>query len=211
MSAFSEIRNIYCVGRNYRLHAAEMGNAVPEQPMLFSKPTHALALMDGSEIAVPGTRGEVHYEAEVVIRIGRDYEPGMPADELIDGVALGVDLTLRDVQSELKKKGYPWLAAKGFRNSAPISAFRPFPGASSFGSEPFGLRINGKEVQKGNITEMIFDMQTIVDFCAEHYGIGRGDVLFTGTPAGVGALADGDRLQLYYGSETWGESVIRLR
>lgn len=211
MSAFSEIRNIYCVGRNYSLHAAEMGNSVPEQPMLFSKPTHALAIMDGSEITVPGTRGEVHYEAEVVIRIGRDYEKGMSADDLIDGVALGVDLTLRDVQSELKKKGYPWLAAKGFRNSAPVTSFRPFPGARSFGAESFGLRINGKDVQKGNITEMIFDMQTIVDFSAEHFGIGRGDLLFTGTPAGVGALTDGDRLELVYGSETWGEGVIRLR
>lgn len=210
MSDFSDIRNIYCVGRNYGLHAAELGNAVPEQPMLFSKPTHALIALDGKPIELPGNRGEVHYETEVVVRIGSRYEKGARVDEMIDGVALGIDFTLRDVQSELKKKGYPWLAAKGFRHSAPVTGFRPFSGIEALGSADFGLLRNGVEAQRGNVKEMIFDLQTIVDYCAEHFGIGPGDVIFTGTPAGVGPVADGDRFQLQYGGEIWGEGVIRL-
>ncbi|TMV48473.1 fumarylacetoacetate hydrolase family protein [Paenibacillus mesophilus] len=210
MTSFNDIRNIYCVGRNYGLHAAELGNAVPEQPMLFSKPTHSLIALDGGEIRLPGSRGEVHYEMEIVIRIGRPYEKGIRVDELVDGVALGIDFTLRDVQSELKKKGYPWLAAKGFRHSAPITAFRPFGGTEALGSKEFVLLKNGSEAQRGNANDMIFNLQTIVDFCAEHFGLGLGDAIFTGTPAGVGQVADGDRFVLQFGSETWGEGVVRL-
>ncbi|RKN84926.1 fumarylacetoacetate hydrolase family protein [Paenibacillus ginsengarvi] len=210
MGSFDSIRNIYCVGRNYGLHAAELGNAVPEQPMLFTKPIYSLVQLDGSVIEVPGSQGEVHYETEVVIRIGQTYEPGKSADDLIDGVALGLDLTLRDVQSELKKKGYPWLAAKGFRRSAPITAFRPFPGTEALGRESFGLLKNGAVAQQGNSNEMIFSIQTIIDYCAEHYGIGPGDLIFTGTPAGVGPIRDGDKFELQFGGETWGEAVIRL-
>jgi 2-keto-4-pentenoate hydratase/2-oxohepta-3-ene-1,7-dioic acid hydratase in catechol pathway len=205
------IRNLYCVGRNYREHAAELGNAVPDSPMLFMKPVHALAVMDGGEIAVPGNRGDVHYEAELVIHIGRTYERGIKVDELVDRYALGLDLTLRDVQSELKKKGQPWLAAKGFLGSAPIGPFRPFPGMASLGVQLFTLSKNGVEVQKGCITEMIFSLQTIVDYCAEHYGLGEGDLIYTGTPAGVGPVADGDRFELRMGDEAAGECVIRLR
>jgi 2-keto-4-pentenoate hydratase/2-oxohepta-3-ene-1,7-dioic acid hydratase in catechol pathway len=210
MSSFTNIRNVYCVGRNYGLHAAELGNAVPEQPMLFSKPTHALVALDGGDILLPGSRGEVHYEMEIVIRIGRPYEKGIRADELVDGVALGIDFTLRDVQSELKKKGYPWLAAKGFRHSAPITAFRPFAGTEALGLKEFVLLKNGTEAQRGNANDMIFNLQTIIDFCAEHFGLGQGDAIFTGTPAGVGPVADSDRFTLQFGSETWGEGVVRL-
>lgn len=210
MSGLTEIRNIYCVGRNYGLHAAELGNAVPEQPMLFAKPTHALVPLDGREIGLPGSRGEVHYEAEIVIRIGRRYERDVPIDELIDGVALGLDFTLRDVQTELKKKGYPWMAAKGFRHSAPITEFRPFMGVRALGENDFRLLKNGSVAQQGNASDMIFDIRTIIHYCAEHFGVGPGDVIFTGTPAGVGPTADGDRFELYYGEVIWGSGIIRL-
>lgn len=205
-----QIRNIYCVGRNYKAHAAELGNAVPEQPMLFSKPTHALAALEGGDIVLPAGRGEIHFETEIVLKIGRSYEKGILVDELVDGVALGIDFTLRDVQSELKKKGHPWLAAKGFRNSAPLSAFRSFPGTEALASSDFTLVKNGQEVQRGNVNNMIFDLQTIVDFTAEHFGLGAGDLIYTGTPEGVGAVADGDRLELAWGGDTWGSCVIRL-
>ncbi|WP_409345678.1 fumarylacetoacetate hydrolase family protein [Paenibacillus sp. MBLB4367] len=205
------IRNVFCVGRNYREHAAELGNAVPDAPMLFMKPVHALTAMDGSEIALPGNRGDIHYEAELVLHVGRPYERGIGVDELVDKYALGLDLTLRDVQSELKKKGQPWLAAKGFLGSAPIGSFRPFPGAAELGRQLFTLSKNGTEVQRGCTTDMIFDLQTIVDFCAAHYGLGTGDLIYTGTPAGVGAIADGDRFTLRMGEEAAGECVIRLQ
>lgn len=210
MSGNRPIRNIYCVGRNYRLHAAELGNAVPDEPMLFTKPDHALAALDGSEIAIPGSKGEVHYEMEIVVRVGRTYEKGIRADELLDGMALGLDLTLREVQNVLKQKGYPWLAAKGFRNSAPITAFRPFPGIAELRLNDFVLMKNGVEAQRGNAVDMIFNLQALIDYCAEHYGIGEGDVLFTGTPAGVGPVADGDRFRLLYAGEPWGSGHIRL-
>ncbi|WNQ09777.1 fumarylacetoacetate hydrolase family protein [Paenibacillus aurantius] len=204
------IRNVYCVGRNYRLHAAELGNAVPDQPMLFMKPTHSVVLADGGSVPLPGDRGQVHYETELVLRIGRDYEPGLTVDELVDSIAIGIDFTLRDVQDGLKKKGHPWLAAKGFRNSAPVGAFRPFPGIAEAARSEFSLRRNGTEVQRGNLNDMIFSPQTIVDFVAAHFGLGEGDVIFTGTPEGVGAAADGDRFELYWAEEAAGNFTVRL-
>lgn len=205
------IRNIYCVGRNYRLHAEELGNAVPSQPMLFTKPTHSLVRMDGQTIELPGHRGMVHYEAELVLHIGRSYEPGITVDELVDQMTLGLDLTLRDVQSELKQKGYPWLAAKGFLRSAALGGFRPFPGVASAAETDFTLRFNGMEVQRGNVNQMTFDLQSIVDFCASNFGLGQGDLIFTGTPEGVGEVSDGDLFELFWGAECVGSSAMILK
>lgn len=204
------IRNIYCVGRNYGLHAAELGNDIPEEPMIFMKPTHALAPIEGQTIMLPGDRGEVHYEAELVVHIGRDYEAGVSIDSLIDSMALGIDFTLRDVQSVIKKKGQPWMPAKGFLNSAALSAFRPFSGFEEVRQTEFSLRINGVEAQRGNINDMIFNLQVIVDYIAKHYGLGKGDIIYTGTPAGVGAVRSGDRFELLWGLEAMGEFTIGL-
>lgn len=205
------IRNIYCVGRNYRLHAEELGNAVPTSPFLFSKPTHALVEANGQSIGVPGNKGEVHYEAELVLHVARPYEPGMKVEDVVDKMALGIDLTLRDVQSELKKKGHPWLKAKGFPNSAVLTSFHPFLGQEACQEADFSLVKNGETVQRGNTRDMLFDMQTIVEFTAEHFGLGLGDIIYTGTPAGVGPVADGDKLELFFGTERWGDCVIVLK
>ncbi|GAX89359.1 fumarylacetoacetate hydrolase family protein [Effusibacillus lacus] len=204
------VRNIYCVGRNYVLHAEELGNEVPKSPMIFSKPTHALVQTNGQEIALPGNRGEVHYEAEFVIHIGRDYEPGLQVKDLVNRMALGIDFTLRDVQSELKKKGHPWLLAKGFPNSAIVTEFLTFPGLEACRSTDFSLIRNGEQVQRGNIKDMLFDLQTIIEFIAANFGLGAGDMIYTGTPAGVGPVADGDNLRLVWGEDTLGECTIRL-
>lgn len=204
------IRNIYCVGRNYSLHAAELGNDVPTSPMFFSKPTHALVEANGQAIPLPGDRGEIHYEAEFVIRIAKSYEVGMKPEDVIGEIGLGIDFTLRDVQSELKKKGHPWLLAKGFRNSAVITRMLPFPGMEACENTEFALLINGERAQHGTIREMIFDLQTILDFAAVHYGVGEGDLIYTGTPAGVGASADGDQMQLFWGDELLGEFTLAI-
>lgn len=204
------IRNIYCVGRNYRAHAAELGNDVPDQPMIFTKPTHALVEMDGGELSLPNDQGEIHYETELVIHIAKPYIEGMKVDEIVDQYALGIDFTLRDVQNVIKKKGQPWLPAKGFLKSAPITAFRPFPGASELTKSNFQLHKNGQVVQDGNISQMIFDLQIIIDYIAKHYGLGPGDIIFTGTPEGVGPVQDGDWLALYWGEEQFGAFSIRL-
>lgn len=205
---FANVRNIYCVGRNYRAHAEELGNEVPEEPMLFTKPTHALVPLDGRTVGMPQNSGSIHYETELVIRISRSYEPGLRADELVDGLAFGIDFTLRDVQSAVKKKGQPWLPAKGFLNSAPLSAFRPFPGVELLAEKEFALLKNGAEAQRGNVRNMIFDLQTILDFVGTRYGLGEGDIVFTGTPEGVGPVAAGDRLEIVWGEEPVGSIVI---
>lgn len=99
------IRNVYCVGRNYKLHAAELGNDVPEEPMIFLKPSHAVVRLEGQTLELPQNKGEVHYEGELVLRVSRAYEPGVKVDDLVDQMALGIDFTLRDVQTGIKKKG----------------------------------------------------------------------------------------------------------
>lgn len=207
----SEIRNIYCVGRNYGLHAAELGNAVPDQPMIFTKPTYSLVATDGGEIELPGGKGELHFETELVIHIGQSYRPGISVDELVDAMTLGIDFTLRDVQSEIKKKGYPWLPAKGFIRSAPLGKFRPFPGDSVVRDTEFSLLRNGGTAQSGKPSDMIFSLQTIVDFIAGNFGLGQGDIIFTGTPAGVAAVQDGDKLELIWGGESVGSFRAALK
>ncbi|WP_131923826.1 fumarylacetoacetate hydrolase family protein [Hazenella coriacea] len=203
-------RNVYCVGRNYRLHAEELGNAVPSSPMIFSKPTHALVQANGKEIFLPNDQGEIHYEAEVVIHLSRSYKKGIQVAEIVDQMALGIDFTLRDIQSQLKAKGHPWLLAKGFPSSAVITDLHPFPGIDTCHNTHFSLQINGQQVQLGNMSDMLFDLQTIIDFCGVHLGLGEGDLIFTGTPAGVGKVNDGDHLQLLWGEKIWGDCVVRL-
>lgn len=204
------IHNIFCVGRNYQLHAAELGNQVPSSPMIFSKPTHALVEANGQNVFLPSNQGEIHYETEFVIHLSQSYKKGIQVEEIVDQIALGIDFTLRDVQSNLKAKGHPWLLAKGFRNSALITSFHPFLGVDPCKKTDFSLLKNGLQIQKGNISDMIFDLQTIIDFCGEQFGLGQGDLIYTGTPAGVGKVIDGDHLQLFWGDEKWGEVTIRL-
>ncbi|SFK68015.1 2-keto-4-pentenoate hydratase/2-oxohepta-3-ene-1,7-dioic acid hydratase (catechol pathway) [Paenibacillus sp. 1_12] len=206
----SSIRNIYCVGRNYVLHAKELNNEVPTSPFMFSKPTHALVEANGNTIVLPGERGSVHYETELVIRIGKPYEKGIAVDELVNGLAIGIDFTLRDIQNEMKKRGYPWLLAKGFPNSAVVSKFVTFPGVERCKSMDFVLIKNGVKAQQGNIQHMLFDLQTIIDFSAQHFGLGEGDIIFTGTPEGVGEIADGDHMSLLWGGQIVGECTVHL-
>jgi fumarylpyruvate hydrolase len=204
------IRNVYCVGRNYALHAAELGNDVPQEPMIFMKPTHAITYMNGETVCLPGDVGEVHYEGEFVIRAGKAYRPGIQVDELIDSFALGVDLTLRDVQTELKKKGHPWTKAKGFRNSALLTPWMTFPGTEATQATYFSLLINGQVAQHGNVKGMIFNLQEIIDFIGANYGLGEGDMIYTGTPAGVGALHHNDVISLQWDGQEVGRSLIHL-
>ncbi|WHY68951.1 fumarylacetoacetate hydrolase family protein [Neobacillus sp. SuZ13] len=204
------IQNIYCVGRNYKLHAQELNNEVPTSPFLFVKPTHSLILADGRDVKLPGDRGAVHYEVELIIHISKEYEKGMKVEELVDRIALGIDFTLRDVQSELKQKGYPWLLAKGFPNSGVLTKFIEFPGVEDCKKIDFSLMKNGEQVQRGNIKDMLFDLRTIIDFVALNFGLGKGDIIFTGTPAGVGAVLDGDRFSLNWGQEELGKFTAKL-
>jgi 2-keto-4-pentenoate hydratase/2-oxohepta-3-ene-1,7-dioic acid hydratase in catechol pathway len=205
------IKNIYCVGRNYVLHAQELNNAVPSSPFLFSKPTHALAQANGQPLLLPGGRGEIHYEAEFVVHIAHAYEPGIKPEELIDKFTVGLDLTLRDVQAELKKKSLPWLLAKGFPNSAVLAEWLPFEGLAAAMAHDFTLEKNGQEVQRGNIKDMLFDLPTLWEFSAKHFGLAEGDILFSGTPAGVGPVQDGDHFNLKWQEKSVGAFIAQLK
>ncbi|GGN91516.1 fumarylacetoacetate hydrolase family protein [Saccharibacillus kuerlensis] len=202
------VTNVYCVGRNYKKHAEELGNDVPSEPMIFLKPSHAVCAMNDGTVNLPQNSGEIHYEAELVLHIGRAYEPGIKVEDIVGSVALGIDFTLRDVQSKIKAKGHPWTAAKGFRNSAPLTQESKFPGFEALNEGWFSLRKNGETVQRGNIRNMIFDLQTLVDYIGEHYGLGEGDLIYTGTPEGVGPTQAGDVLELYWNEEKWGGCTV---
>lgn len=206
-----KVNNIYCVGRNYAAHAKELQNEVPTFPMLFSKPTHALVKANGKEVLLPSNRGSIHFETEIVIRVGKPYEKGIKVDEIVESMAVGIDFTLRDVQSELKKKGQPWLLAKGFPNSALVSNFIPFPGIEEMKKMDFSLLKNQEKVQQGNISNMLFDLKTIIDFTAENFGLGEGDLIFTGTPEGVGPVINKDHLTLLWGNSVLGECTIKIK
>jgi len=195
MPTLESIRNIYCVGRNYAQHAKELGNDVPEEPMIFSKPTHALHPAEGT-LRLPGSIGEIHYETELVVHIASAYEQGKPLDQIIDGIALGIDWTARDVQTTLKEKRHPWLLAKGFRHSAVLGPFLPFHSLSEFEQLHFSLLKNGQLVQSGSPQQMIFPLEQLLVYIDQKFGLGKGDIIYTGTPAGVGAVQTGDQLEL---------------
>ncbi|HHV65631.1 MAG TPA: fumarylacetoacetate hydrolase family protein [Peptococcaceae bacterium] len=204
------VKNIFCIGRNYREHGQEVNNVVPAYPLLFTKTTHALVEANGQEIFLPGDKGQLLYEVEFVAHIARQYEPGIKLEDLIDYMTIGIDFTLRDLQNELKVKGYPWELAKAFINSAVISPWQPFMGLKAALEKDFTLEKNGVEVQRGNLKNLILDLPTLFEYTAKHLGLGKDDIFFTGTPAGVGPVGDGDRLVCKWGEQEVGSFIVRL-
>ena len=197
------INNIYCVGRNYAEHAAELGNRVEEDPVIFSKPNSSLIV--GQNITLPTFSHDVHYETEIVIRIAKSafqIEPDHAA-EYYDSIALGLDLTARDLQSELKNKKLPWLLAKGFKGSCYVTEF--FPKQTFSSPIRFALTLNGQTVQNGNSDDMIFSINHIIAFISQYIALQPGDIIFTGTPKGVGKLEAGDSLTLTLEGNTLAE------
>ncbi|WP_088102725.1 fumarylacetoacetate hydrolase family protein [Halalkalibacter urbisdiaboli] len=199
-----KVGNIFCIGRNYANHASELGNEIPKEPILFSKPTHALTYADGETICFPNGQGDIHHELEIVLYIDREVNRGDRVDDVVGKMALGLDLTLRDVQTALKDKGHPWLRAKGFKNSAIMTKLWDFPGEEACKKQTFSLTKNGVTVQKGNIQDMMFNFQAIIHECLDVFGLGEGDLIYTGTPEGVGPIADGDEFIFYWGGEEKG-------
>jgi acylpyruvate hydrolase len=189
---------IICIGRNYVAHARELNNEVPASPVFFMKPDSALVISN-RPFFYPEFSRDVHHELEVVIRInrlGRSIEEKF-AGRYFNELGLGVDFTARDLQAEQKKKGLPWEIAKGFDYSAPISEFFPLSEFKDIHNLSFRLDLNGKTVQDGNTSLMIFSFEKIIAYVSRFMTLKTGDLIFTGTPAGVGPVAIHDRLEAY--------------
>ena len=193
---------IICIGRNYVDHAKELNNDVPSKPVFFMKPDSALVTGD-RPFFYPDFSHMVHYELEVVIRIdrlGRSIEE-QHAHRYYNEVGLGVDFTARDLQNEMKKKGLPWEIAKGFDYSAPVSDLFPVKKFKDIHNLGFRLDVNGKTVQEGTTALMIFSFEKIISYVSRFITLKTGDLIFTGTPAGVGPVAINDRLEAYLEGE----------
>jgi acylpyruvate hydrolase len=188
---------ILCIGRNYAAHIAELNNERPDDPVIFSKPETAL-LRNNKPFYYPDFSTDIHHEVEVLVKISR---PGKNIEEKFahkyyDEIGLGIDFTARDIQSKLKAKGLPWDLAKGFNDSAPLSEFFPKTDFANgdMTNLNFGLTINGEPRQQGNTSLMLFPIDYLISFLSRYFFLQKGDILFTGTPEGVGPVHIGDRL-----------------
>jgi 2-keto-4-pentenoate hydratase/2-oxohepta-3-ene-1,7-dioic acid hydratase in catechol pathway len=186
---------IFCIGRNYSLHAQELGNESPEEPVIFMKPDSAL-LRQGEPFFIPSFSNEVHYETEVIIkinRLGKAVEERF-AHRYYNEFTIGIDFTARDLQSRLKAKGLPWELAKGFDGSAVIGKWLN-KDDFDLNNLDFGLKLNNQQVQKGNTSHMLFSIDKIIAFISQYYTLKIGDLIYTGTPEGVGKVSIGDLLE----------------
>ena len=187
---------LLCIGRNYARHAAEMGSDVPSEPMVFLKPSSAL-IASGQSIVLPAQSTSVHHEVELVVLIGKriKHASAEEAAESIAGYAVGLDMTARDLQADAKKKGAPWSVSKGFDTFAPLGEMV----APSVIDDPqqlqLSLTINGTVRQEGSTAQMIFSVVELVVYCSSIFTLEPGDLIYTGTPEGVGQVQPGDRLQ----------------
>ncbi len=200
---------IFCVGRNYADHARELNNPLPTEPVIFMKPATAL-LKPGQDFYLPNFSQEIHYECEVVLKVckmGKHIAPEF-AHKYFQEFTLGLDFTARDLQRKLKEKGLPWEKAKAFDQSAFVGEWRskekyPVENLS------FSLLKNGEMVQQGNTQDLIFSFQQLVCQISRFFTLQVGDLIYTGTPAGVGAVSMGDTLELKAAKETLGELSVK--
>jgi fumarylpyruvate hydrolase len=190
------VRRIFCVGRNYAAHAREMGNDDREPPFFFTKPADAVVASD-SAVPYPPRTTNFHHEVELVVAIGSGGAnvPKGDASALIYGYAVGIDLTRRDLQSDAKDNGRPWDTSKGFDKSAPVAAIHSRKDVGLIESGEIWLKVNGKDRQRANIAEMTWKVPEIVAELSTLFELAPGDLIFTGTPAGVGPLVRGDVIE----------------
>lgn len=193
---------IICIGRNYADHAKELNNPLPTEPVYFLKPDTAL-LPHGSDFYIPEFTKDLHYECELVLKIKKvgKHIPEKFAADYFDEISLGIDFTARDIQETCKAKGLPWEKAKGFDHSAPMGSHFIPKDKVNLDNLHFRLLKNGEEVQHGSSADMIFDCNKIIAYVSQFITLKTGDLIFTGTPAGVGPVAIGDHLEGYIEEE----------
>ncbi len=204
------VGKVVCIGRNYAEHAKELNNPVPTEPLLFIKPGSCVVPTEGG-FKIPTERGSVHYEAEIAVLLGKSLSTRPTEEEVLDaisGFAPALDLTLRDVQSKLKEKGLPWELAKAFDGACVLAPFvvgSTFPDVTDI---PIRLTINGDVRQDGNSNQMLNPIVPMIQYMAANFSLLAGDVILTGTPAGVGALNPGDELVLELPGASRFETVV---
>ncbi len=187
---------IICIGRNYAAHAAELGNDIPDEPVIFMKPKSAL-LQAHTPFYYPEFTNELHYECELVLRVCKNgkYIQERHAANYYNGIAIGIDFTARDLQDEAKAKGLPWEKSKAFDNSAAVGKFIDLTPEFNRKSINFSFKKNGEVVQSANSKEMIFSFDKLIASISNYFSLNIGDLIFTGTPAGVGECVVGDMLE----------------
>lgn len=201
---------IICIGRNYHEHAKELKNPVPSEPVFFLKPDTALQI-NNRPFFYPDFSNNIHHEIEVVLKLcktGRKIEKGF-ATGYIGHVGLGIDFTARDLQDELKQKGLPWEKSKAFDFAAPVSQFIPVSSLRDLEKISFRLNKNGQTVQNGTTSDLIFGFDEIISFVSKFITLRAGDLIFTGTPEGVGPVVIGDRLEGYLNDQKMLDFYIR--
>jgi len=204
------IMKIICIGRNYSEHAKEMNSPVPDVPVFFIKPDTAL-LRNNNAFYYPSFTNDLHYELEVVLkicRLGKSISERF-ANRYYSEVGLGIDFTARDLQKTCKEKGLPWEIAKAFDYSAAVSPFIPKEELGDLTNLEFRLEKNGVVVQRGNTADMLFSFDKLISYVSGYVSFRIGDLLFTGTPAGVGSVVIGDRLTAYLGDRLMLDFLIR--
>lgn len=187
---------IVAVGRNYIDHAKELNNPIPDKPVIFLKPDTAV-LKDNKDFYFPDFSKDIHYECEIIVRICNEgkHVSKKFAHKYYDAIGIGIDFTARDLQTELKSKGLPWELAKAFDHSAVVSPFLPKESFADIMAIPFSLRKNEQIVQSGNTKDMIFDVDYLISFISSFITLRKGDLIYTGTPVGVGPINIGDKLE----------------
>jgi 2-keto-4-pentenoate hydratase/2-oxohepta-3-ene-1,7-dioic acid hydratase in catechol pathway len=201
---------IICVGLNYRKHALEMGEALPGEPMIFLKPDSAI-VKNNKPFFLPGFSEDIQYEVEVVIKIsklGKGIAPAF-ASRYYDEVTVGIDITARDLQRKQSKLGYPWEISKCFDGSAPLGKFIPLNDITDINNTEFRLEINNQVVQKSNTSDMIFNFNEIVSYVSGFFTLKTGDLIFSGTPSGVGRLNRNDNLVAFLDDQPLLDFYIR--
>jgi 2-keto-4-pentenoate hydratase/2-oxohepta-3-ene-1,7-dioic acid hydratase in catechol pathway len=189
---------IICIGLNYRKHAIEMGRSFPAEPVVFMKPDSSI-LKNNKPFFLPDFSSEVHYEVEVVVKITRLGKGILPefAPRYYSEITTGIDITARDLQTKLSMDRLPWEISKCFDGAAPLGKFIPISSVEDVGNIDFRLEINGKIVQQSNTSDMIFSINEIISYVSKYFTLKTGDLIFTGTPSGVGPLKKHDHLVAY--------------
>lgn len=201
---------IICIGRNYSEHAKELGNAVPDEPVIFMKPKSAL-LTPGMNFYYPAFTNELHYEGELVYKISKNgkYIDGQLGWQYYTEITMGIDFTARDLQTELKKKGLPWEKSKAFDQSAVVGEFIRVDNLPNKNNISFTLTKNGEVVQEGQSENMLFNIDNILEDASQYFTLNIGDLIFTGTPAGVGEAVAGDVFEGFIEGEKVMELVVK--